>query len=117
MFGYFISEPWHFWTLACAVAVVQGGSQALSRSLFATLIPAGRSSEFFGFYSVSGKFGNIAGPLVFSAVSQLAGGSRLGILALVGFFVVGMALLAKVNVAEGQREAERADRQLQAANT
>ena len=65
--GYFMTEAWHLWLLAVAVALVQGGSQALSRSLFATLIPAGKSSEFFAFYSVSGKFGNVIGPLVLFA--------------------------------------------------
>ena len=61
-------EAWQFWVLACAVAMVQGGSQALSRSIFATIIPKGKSSEFFGFYSISGKFGNIVGPLVFAVI-------------------------------------------------
>ncbi|MFQ5789597.1 MAG: MFS transporter [Acidobacteriota bacterium] len=100
--GYFMTRPWHFWALACAVAFVQGGSQALSRSLYATLIPSRKSSEFFGFYSISGKFGNIVGPLVFGVVSQLTGGSRLSILALVTFFLVGMILLSRVDVEEGR---------------
>ena len=68
MLGYFMREAWQFWVLACAVAMVQGGSQALSRSIFATIIPKGKSSEFFGFYSISGKFGNIVGPLVFAVI-------------------------------------------------
>jgi UMF1 family MFS transporter len=105
LLGYFMARPWHFWALACAVALVQGGSQALSRSLYATLIPAARSSEFFGFYSISGKFGNIIGPLVFAAVSQATGGSRLSIVALVLFFVGGMLLLRSVDVDAGRRAA------------
>ncbi len=103
--GYFMTEPWHFWVLACGVAVVQGGSQALSRSLFARLIPLRKSSEFFGFYSISGKFGNIAGPFLFALVSQLAGGSRLSILALIVFFLGGMVLLRRVDVEAGRRAA------------
>ena len=101
--GYFMSTALHFWILACGVAVVQGGSQALSRSLFATLIPAEKSSQFFGFYNVSGRFGNIIGPLVFAVVSQMSGGSRLSILSLVVFFVGGMLLLARVDVEVGRQ--------------
>ncbi|MDA1315910.1 MAG: MFS transporter [Acidobacteria bacterium] len=103
--GYFMSTAWHFWLLACGVALVQGGSQALSRSLFATLIPAGKSSQFFGFYNVSGRFGSIVGPLLFAVVSQLAGGSRLGILSLIVFFVGGMAILTRVDEGIGRQQA------------
>jgi UMF1 family MFS transporter len=115
IFGYFMTESWHFWVLACGVAAVQGGSQALSRSLFATLMPAGKSSQFFGFYSISGKFGNIAGPFVFALVSQLAGGSRLSVLTLVVFFLSGMFLLTRVDVDEGRRAALAENRRLQQA--
>ena len=101
--GYFMTAAWHFWVLACGVALVQGGSQALSRSLFAILIPPGKSSQFFGFYNVSGRFGSIVGPLVFAAVSQLAGGSRLGILSLIVFFLGGMAILARVDEQVGRK--------------
>ena len=108
-FGFFMSEAWHFWALAVGVAMVQGGIQGLSRSLFASMIPAGRSTEFFGFYSVSSKFAGIAGPLVFAVVGQSMGASRWGILSLVGFFAVGAALLMRVNVAAGQRMAREED--------
>ena len=108
VFGYFISTAWHFWVLACGVAVVQGGSQALSRSLFATLIPANKSSQFFGFYNITGKFGNLIGPFVFAVVSEWTGGSRMSILALVFFFLTGMVLLSRVDVEQG-REAARAE--------
>jgi len=114
--GYFMTEAWQFWALACSGALVQGGSQALSRSLFSTLVPKGKSSEFFGFYAISGKFGNIIGPLVFSVVSQLAGGSRLSILSLIVFFVGGMFLLSRVNVDEGKRAALAEDSELHPAN-
>ena len=110
--GFFMQEAWHFWVLACGVALVQGGSQALSRSLYASMIPQGKSSEFFGFYSISGKFGNIFGPLVFAVVSQLAGGSRLSILSLIVFFVGGMLLLRRVDVEAGQKAAREEDAEL-----
>lgn len=108
--GYFISQPWHFWSLAAALALVQGGSQALSRSLFATMVPASKSSQFFGFYSVSGKFGNVVGPLVFAVVAEWTGGGRHAILSLVMFFVVGLVLLRLVDVDEGRRAAREAER-------
>jgi UMF1 family MFS transporter len=113
--GYFMTTATHFWALACAVGMVQGGSQALSRSLYAAMVPRGKSSEFFGFYSISGKFGNIIGPLVFAVVSQLAGGSRLGILSLIVFFASGMFFLSKVDVEEGRRVAEAEDSELKLA--
>ena len=110
--GFFMREGWHFWVLACGVAMVQGGSQALSRSLYASMIPQGKSSEFFGFYGISGKFGNIFGPLVFGVVSQLAGSSRLSILSLILFFVGGMLLLRRVDVEAGQKAAREEDAEL-----
>ncbi len=114
--GYYMSNAWHFWALAGMVAMVQGGSQALSRSLYASMVPRGKSSEFFGFYSISGKFGNIFGPLVFAVVSQLAGGSRLSILSLLVFFAVGMFFLSRVDEAEGRRVAREEDSELRAAS-
>ena len=107
--GYFMSQPWHFWTLAVVLAFVQGGSQALSRSLFATMVPPSKSSQFFGFYSISGKFGNIVGPLVFAIVADVMGSSRFAILSLVVFFLIGIALLSRVDLAEGRAAAVRAE--------
>ena len=103
--AYWMSAAWHFWSLAIAVAVVQGGSQALSRSLFASMVPKHRSAEFFGFYSTSSKFAGIIGPLAFGLIGQLTGSSRLGIVSLVFFFVVGGWLLTRVDVEEGMRVA------------
>ena len=103
VFGFFMSEAWQFWALAVGVAMVQGGIQGLSRSLYASMIPVGRSTEFFGFYSVSSKFAGIAGPLVFATVGLAMGSSTWGILSLVVFFGVGAALLTRVNVPAGQK--------------
>ena len=107
--SFFMSLAWHFWALAVAVAMVQGGIGGLSRSLYASMIPAGRSTEFFGFYSVSSKFGAIIGPLVFGAATLRMEESRWGLLALVVFFVVGAALLTRVNVGAGQKLAREVD--------
>lgn len=95
-FGYFLRTGLHFWLLAIGVSVVQGGSQALSRSLFAGMVPQERSSEFFGFYNVSSKFAGILGPLVFAAVGHWTGSSRFGVVALLLFFLVGGSVLISV---------------------
>ncbi len=103
--GYFMKTDRDFLILAVLVGTVQGGTQALSRSLFASLIPRSKSGEFFGFFAVVEKFAGIFGPLVFAVVNVLSGSSRGAILAVIGFFVVGGALLALVDVEEGQRQA------------
>ena len=107
--GYFMTTTWQFFLLAALVGSVQGGCQALSRSLFASMVPRHRSAEFFGFYSTSGKFAGIAGPLIFAAVSQLTGASRLSILFLVVFFIVGGWLLTRVDLDAGRRQAREAE--------
>ncbi|MGI6368005.1 MAG: MFS transporter [Anaerolineae bacterium] len=100
--GYFMSAPWHFWVLAGMVGTVQGGSQALSRSLFGSMCPRNRSAEFFGFYDISSKFAGIAGPLLFGLTASLAGTSRWAIVSLIIFFVVGALLLSRVDVDRGR---------------
>jgi UMF1 family MFS transporter len=108
--GYFMSQAWHFWVLAFSVGMVQGGTQALSRSLFGLMAPRARSAEFFGFYDISSKFAGIAGPALFALVGQLTGSSRLGIIALIIFFIGGIILLTRVDEKEGIRVAEEENR-------
>ena len=103
--GYFIQTAVHFWILAVLVGFVQGGTQALSRSLFGTLIPKTRSAEFFSFYDVSSKFAGIIGPAVFGLVGQLTGSSRLSVVALVVFFIGGGLILLTVDEKEGRTRA------------
>lgn len=107
--GYFMRTATHFVLLAALVATVQGGTQALSRSLFASLVPAHKSGEFFGFYSVFEKFASIFGPLLFWLTIELTGNSRNAILAVILFFLVGAAILSRVRVDEGQRAARAGD--------
>jgi len=107
--GYFMQSAIHFWILGFAVALVQGGSQALSRSLYGRMVPKAQSAEFFSFFSVSGKLAGMFGPLVFGIVSQVMGNSRLGIVSLVIFFISGGLLLTRVDEEEGIRVAEEAD--------
>jgi MFS transporter, UMF1 family len=107
--GYFMKNATHFFILAGLVGMVQGGTQALSRSLFASMIPPHKSGEFFGFFSVFEKFAGIFGPLIFAGTIATTGSSRNAILSVIGFFAVGAALLWLVDVAEGQRAARDAD--------
>jgi MFS transporter, UMF1 family len=103
--GYFMRTATHFYVLAGLVGMVQGGTQALSRSLFARMIPPHKSGEFFGFFSVFEKFAGIFGPLIFAGTIAATGSSRNAILSVIGFFVVGGWLLYLVDVEEGQRAA------------
>lgn len=107
--GYFMRTGTHFLVLAGLVGMVQGGTQALSRSLFGSMIPRHESGEFFGLFAVFEKFAGIAGPAVFALMIALTGSSRSAIISVAGFFVVGAALLALVNVEEGQRVAREAE--------
>lgn len=107
--GYFMRTAAHFFALALLVAVVQGGSQALSRSLFASLVPRRRSGEFFGFFSVMEKVAGIFGPGLFTVAVWFTGSSRAAILSVILFFAVGAWLLTRVDVAAGQRAAREAD--------
>jgi UMF1 family MFS transporter len=110
--GYFMKTATHFYILAALVAIVQGGSQALSRSLFASMIPRFKSSEFFGFFSVFEKFAGLFGPLLFSLSIAIFGSSQIALLSVIAFFVVGGAILVFVDVDEGRRIA----RQVEAEN-
>ena len=101
--GYFMTSGVHFLILAALVGLVQGGTQALSRSLFASLIPRDKSGEFFGFFGVAEKFAGIFGPGIFFVINRLTGSSRGSILSIIAFFVVGGSVLLLVDVDEGQR--------------
>jgi len=106
VFAYFLEKPWHFWVLALLVALFQGGTQALSRSMFASLVPRRQVSELFGFYSVSEKLAGVVGPLLFAGVTQLMGGGRMATLTLLPLFVGGAWLLTRVDLERGARLAE-----------
>jgi len=107
--AYRLSTPTEFLVLALCVGLVQGGAQALSRSLFASMIPARRSGEFFGLFAVLEKFAGLAGPAFFTLASMTTGSSRAGLVSVVLFFAVGGLLLARVDIAEGQRAARAAE--------
>ncbi|MCM3129837.1 MULTISPECIES: MFS transporter [unclassified Paenibacillus] len=105
IFGYFMETALHFYILAFMVGVVQGGSQSLARSIYSRLVPAHKTSEFFGFMSLSGKVSAALGPAVFGFTAAVTGTSRLAILSVLIFFVAGIWMLTRVNLAKGEAEA------------
>jgi MFS transporter, UMF1 family len=98
-----------FFLLAFLVGTVMGGAQALSRSLFSTMIPRHKSAEMFGFFGVFDRFGGALGSSVFGVVLVATGSSRPAILILILFFAAGALLLSRVDVARGQRAAREAE--------
>jgi UMF1 family MFS transporter len=113
IWGFFLNSVIEFWFLAWMVAVVQGGSQALSRSLFASLSPASKSGEFFGLFGIMEKFAGIVGPLFFLYAATQFGNSRPAVLSIIAFFIIGGLLLTRVDVEAGRRVAEAEDRKAQ----
>ena len=114
--GYFMTQEIHFWILGFGVAMVQGGSQALSRSLFSRMLPKSQSAEFYSFFSVSEKVAGSFGPFLFGVVSTVMGGSRLSIVSLIVFFIIGGFLLTRVDENEGMRVAREEEARLVAAS-
>jgi UMF1 family MFS transporter len=112
LLGYFMRTAAHFYALAVLVGMVQGGTQALSRSLFASMIPRHKSSEFFAFFSVFERYAGVLGPAIFAFVIERSGSGRAAILAVAVFFVVGAAILAFVNVERGRAAARAAEADL-----
>jgi UMF1 family MFS transporter len=106
-YAYFLKSALEFWILGGLVGLVLGGSQAISRSLYAKLIPKARPAEFFGFFTISAKFASIFGPLIFGLVTDLSENPRNAILSLIVFFVVGMIILSRVDTERGRLRAKR----------
>jgi MFS transporter, UMF1 family len=106
VYGYFMESALEFFILGLAVGLVQGGTQALSRSLYSAVIPVAMSAEFFGFFTVFSKFSAILGPLTFGLTDWLTGSLRLSILSLIVFFVAGFVLLASMDVAKAKAAKE-----------
>lgn len=101
----FVKTAREFYVMAAAIAMVLGGSQALSRSLYSLMIPKGQESEYFGLYEISDKGTSWLGPLLFGLALQLTGSYRVALLSLIVFFAAGLLLLLKVNVRQGVLEA------------
>jgi len=104
--AFFMTQKWHFFALAACIGLFQGGIQALSRSFFTQIIPAGKSAQFFGFYNMLGKFAVVIGPVLMGSVTILTGNARYGILSIIVLFIAGAFLLSRVDVEEGKRMAK-----------
>ncbi|MDF1799110.1 MAG: MFS transporter [Planctomycetota bacterium] len=109
LLGFFMRTAAHFYLLAILVGLVQGGAQALSRSLFASLVPRQKSGEFFGFFAVGEKFAGVFGPLLFGTVLATTDSSRMAMGGVLLFFVVGGAILLRVDVDAGRAQARAAE--------
>ena len=106
VWGFFLNAVIEFWFLAWMVAVVQGGSQALSRSLYASMTPPSMSGEFFGLFSIMEKFASFISPIFFIISVWLFDSSRPGILSIIILFIIGGYLLSQVDVEKGKQAAQ-----------
>jgi UMF1 family MFS transporter len=104
----FVYTASQFFFVTAGVAIVMGGSQALSRSLFAQLVPKGKEAEYFSIYEISDKGTSWLGPAFYGLALQWTGSYRIAILSLIVFFVVGLAVLTRVNVEKGEQDVSRA---------
>ena len=107
IWGHYMHSVAEFYALAIVIGLIQGGVQSLSRSLYARIIPASRSAEFFGFYNMLGKFAAILGPLLMGLAALATGNSRAAILAVVVLFALGAVVLMFVDEHEGAVMASR----------
>lgn len=103
IWGYFMTKTIHFYFLAATIGLAQGGTQALSRSLYIQLIPKNHAAQFFGFYNMLGKFAAVLGPALVGVVSYATGSPRLSILSLLILFVSGLLVLRMVDTDAGAR--------------
>ncbi len=103
----FVFSTIQFFVVTAGVAIVMGGSQALSRSLFAQLVPAGKEAEYFSIYEISDKGTSWLGPAFYGLALQWTGSYRAAILSLIVFFAVGLAILSRLNVEKGVRDVRR----------
>ena len=113
--AYFVEELWQFYVVASLIGCFQGGIQAISRSLYARIIPEDKSAEFFGFYNMLGKFAAVIGPVMMGSITLLVSNmtgdqlfsARIGLQSLVILFVLGAFVLSKVDITEGERIAKK----------
>jgi UMF1 family MFS transporter len=117
LLGYRMHNNVQFFALAVLVGTVQGGTQALSRSMFAAMIPRDKSSEFFAFFGVFERYAGILGPAIFAWTVSQTGSSRSAILSVLAFFIIGAVILSRVDVEEGRRAARAAEQHAHAATT
>jgi UMF1 family MFS transporter len=106
IFAYgFLQEVWQAWVMSVFIGLVLGSSQALSRSLYSQMIPAGRESSFFGLYEISERGTSLIGSLVFGVVVGITGSFRQAILSMILFFAIGIIILLLTDTRRAIREA------------
>jgi UMF1 family MFS transporter len=105
--GIFWDPKAEYWILGVLAGMVMGGSQAASRSLQGIFTPDANSAEFFGFFAVSGKFASVFGPLIYGILIAITGSVQSGILSVLFFFIVGMAILWTVDERKGMEEKKK----------
>ncbi len=103
VWGFFLRGPAEFFMIGWLVGTVQGGTQALSRAIYADLAPASKSGEFFGLYGLSEKFAGILGPLLYGVVGQITHDPRASLLSVAVFFLAGILFLWRVDERLGTR--------------
>ena len=96
IYAFFMTNVVEFYVLAAVVGLIQGGVQAVSRSLYARFVPTNQSGEFFGFFNMVSRFAAILGPSLVAITGLLTGSSRLGLLSIIVLFVIGLVLLSFV---------------------
>jgi MFS transporter, UMF1 family len=107
--GFFLTTKAEFFMIGWLVGTVQGGTQALSRTIYASLLPPSKSGEFFGLYGLSEKFAGILGPLLYGAVGQLTHSPQSSILSIAVFIIIGIILLWRVDIEKGSKVAMEED--------
>ncbi len=116
IWGMFLRTPAEFFMLGWMVGSVQGGTQALSRGVYAAMLPKAKSGEFFGIYGLAEKFAGVLGPLLYGLVGTWTGSPRSSIFSLVLFFIIGIALFARVDVRAGRAEAAQEEAAIETAH-
>ncbi len=101
---FFVYTAAQFFLVTAGVSIVMGGSQALSRSLFAQLIPKGKEAEYFSIYEISDKGTSWLGPAFYGLALQWTGSYRAAILSLIVFFAAGLSILSRVDLKKGERD-------------
>ena len=117
IWGFFLKTQAEFFMIGWLVGTVQGGTQALSRSIYAALTPRGKSGEFFGLYGLSEKFAGILGPLLYGIVGTITHNPRDSILSISVFFLIGIYILLRVNEKKGAEIASAEDAQIALTET
>jgi len=104
--GYFVQTKLQFWIMGVVLSLVMGGTQSVSRAIMGAMTPPAKTAEFFGFFNLSCRATSMVGPILFAEVLQRTGKANLAILSLLGFIVLGIILIAFVNLARGMTQAK-----------